>query len=182
MKKLSILFLLVLMSSLSANAQKTNEKLTSQIRSNKIKLTFDGGTTKLMAVAENFPDSEVKAAKVMAMNFAVGFFYPGQTFERMPSEMLLTFWVMSKKPVFAERHSLTFFVDGDEVIVEDARYSARARENMEYLNFNISRDVLVKIASTSNVHFKLGDATFKFTSDQMRMLADFLLLSDPMNN
>jgi hypothetical protein len=180
--KLFILFSFVLLlSSFAAQAQKTNQQLTSQIRNNKIKLTFDGGTTKLMAVAENFPDSEARAAKVMAMNFAVGFFYPGQKLERMPQEMLLTFWVMSKKPVFAERHSLTFYVDGDEVIIGDGRYSSRERENMEYLNFNVSRDVLVKIAQTSNVHLKLGDSTFKFTNDQMRMLADLLELSDPLN-
>lgn len=182
MKKLFPLFFALLVFSFTADAQKTNEQLTSKIRDNKIQLTFDGGTTKLMAVAENFSEAEAKRAKVLAMNFAVGFFYPGQTLERMPNEMLLTFWVMSKKPVFAERHSLTFYVEGEEQIIDNARYSARARENMEYLNFNVSRDMLVKIASASNVHFKLGDSTFKFTNDHMRLLADLLMLSDPLNN
>ena len=182
MKTLSILFLVLLLSASVAFAQKTNSQLVSQIHNGKIKLTFEGGSTKLMAVAENFTDAEARSARVMAMNFAIGFFYPGQTLERMPNDMLLTFWVMSKKPVFAERHSLTFYVDGDEIIVGDGRYSARARENMEYLNFTVSRDVLAKIASTSNVHFKLGDSTFKFSNDHMRMLADLLMLSDPFNN
>ena len=182
MKKLSILVLALFLFTLAAEAQKANDKLASQIRNSKIKLTSDGGSSKLMAVAENFTDAEAKAAKVMAMNFAIGFFYPGQTLERMPNDLLLTFWVMSKKPAFAERHSLTFYVDGDEIMAGDARYSSRARENMEYLNFQVSRDVLVKIASTSNVHFRLGDATFKFSNDQMRMIADLLELSDPLNN
>jgi hypothetical protein len=182
MKKLLFLFLVFALSSFAAYSQKTNDKLSSQIRNSRIKLTFEGGSTKLMAVSENFTDSEAKAAKVTAVNFAVGFFYAGQTLERMPGEMLLTFWVMSKKPVFAERHSLTFYVDGDEIIVDNARYSSRARENMEYLNFNVSRDILVKIASTSNVYFKLGEATFKFSNGQMRMLADMLELSDPMGH
>lgn len=182
MKKLLLLSIALFLSSLVVHAQKTNDQLASRIRNDKIKLTFEGGTTKLMAVAENFPDTEAKAAKVTAMNFAVGFFYPGRVLERSPGEMLLTFWVMSKKPVFAERHSLTFYVDGEELIVGDPRYSSRARENMEYLNFVVSRDMLVKIASTSNVHFKLGDATFKFTNDQMRTLANLLELSDPLNN
>ncbi len=182
MKHFILFSVVLLLSSYAVQAQKSNYAIASQIRNGKIALTFDGGTTKLMAVSENFPDQEAKAAKLMAMNFAVGFFYPGQALERMPQEMLLTFWAMSKKPVFAGRHTLTFFVDGDEVTIADARYSARSRENMEYLNFNISRDVLVKIATTSNVHFKLGDATFKFTNDQIRMLADLLMLSDPLND
>lgn len=182
MKTQLLLIITLLLFSSAAQAQKTNEQLATQIRNNKIKLSFEGGTTKLMAVAENFPDSEARAARVMAMNFAVGFFYPGQSLERMPSEMLFTFWVMSKKPVFVEKHALTFYAGGEEIIVGDGRYSGRARENMEYLNFYVSRDVLVKIASNSNVHLKLGDATFKFTSGQMRMLADLLELSDPMNN
>ena len=182
MRKLSIIFVALLLFFSATFAQKTNDQIASQTRNSKIKLSFDGGTTKLMAVSENFPDSEAKAAKVLAMNFAIGFFYTGRTLDRMPNEMLLTFWVMSKKPVFAERHSLTFFVNGDEIVLGDGRYSARARENMEYLNFNVSRDVLVKIASASNVYFKIGDSTFKFTNDQMRMLADLLILSDPISN
>jgi hypothetical protein len=182
MKKLLFLSIALFLSSFAVEAQKTNDQIVSQIRNKKIKLTFEGGTTKLMAVAENFPDSEAKSAKVVAMNFAVGFFYTGRTLERMPDEMLLTFWVMSKKPVFAERHSLTIYADGEEILLGEGRYSARARENMEYLNFNVSRDALVKVASTSNVHLKIGDSTFKFTSDQMRMLADLLEASDPMIN
>ena len=141
-----------------------------------MKLTFDAGSgsSKLMGVAENFSDSEAKAAKVMAMNFAIGFFYPGQTLERAPEQVQLTFWVMSKKPVFAERHSLTIYAGGEEIIIGDARYSPRARENMEYLNFNVSRDALIKIASNSNVQFKLGEANFTFTRSHLRMFADLI--------
>ena len=182
MKKLLLFFFVLLVSASFVHAQKTNSQLASQIRNNRIKLSSDGGTTKLMAVAENFTDAEARSAKVMAMNFAIGFFYPGQTLERMPNELLLTFWVMSKKPVFADKNSLTIYAGGEELIFGDSRYASRARENMEYLNFNVSRDVLAKVASRSNVHLKLGDSSFKFTSDQMRMLADILELSDPLNN
>jgi hypothetical protein len=182
MKSSLLIAALLLFFSFSVPAQKTNAQLSSQIRNGKIKLSFEGGSTKLMGVGENFTDSEAKAAKVMAMNFAIGFFYPGQTLERAPEQIMLTFWIMSKKPAFAEKHSLTFYVGGDEIIVGDARYGAKARENMEYLNFNISRDVLVKVASNSNVQFKLGDTIFAFSRNHMRMIADLLVLSDPMGN
>jgi hypothetical protein len=89
---------------------------------------------------------------------------------------------MSKKPVFAEQHSLTLYADGAELQVGEARYSARARDNTEYLNFNVSRDVLAKVASSSNVRFKLGDSNFKFTGDQVRIFADLVRISDPFND
>lgn len=50
---------------------------------------------------------------------------------------------------------------------------------MEYLNFYLSREVLAKIASNSNVRFKLGNAEFKFTNDQLHMMANLMILSDP---
>jgi hypothetical protein len=182
MKKYLFLFVVLALSS-TAFAQKSNDKLSSQLRKTDLKLTFDAGScsSKIMGVAENFADSEAKNAKVMAMNFAIGFFYPGQTLERAPSQVMLTFWVMSKKPVFAENHSLTLFVAGDEIVVGDARYAAKARENMEYLNFNIDRDVLNKIAENSNVQFRLGEYNFSFTRSQMRLIADLAVASDPMN-
>lgn len=184
MKKLIIVTLTILLSSLAAFAQKSNTALSSQIKNNKIKLTYDAGTgsSKLMAIAENFPDSEAKAAKVMAMNFAVGFFYPGDKLQQMPQQIMLTFWIMSKKPQFAEKHSLTIYSGGEIFEIGDARYAGKPQQNMEYLNFVISRDVLVKAVSFSDVQFKLGDSNFGFTRDQLRMLADLLILSDPMNN
>jgi len=181
MKKYFVIALAIAAFSAAAVGQKSNADIASRNRNGKIKLTFENGSSKIMAVGENFADEEAKAAKIMAMNFATGFFFPGQTLERAPDQILLTFWVMSKKPRFAESHSLTFYAGGDEIAIGDGRYSGKARENMEYLNFSISRDVLVKVVSHSNVQFKLGDANFSFTRDQMRMLADLLELSDPMN-
>ena len=52
---------------------------------------------------------------------------------------------------------------------------------MEYLNFNLTREMLTKIAANSNVRFRLGTAEFKFTNDQLRMIANLMLLSDPAN-
>lgn len=184
MKTLTIISLTILLSSHFASAQKPNAVLSSQIKNSKIKLTYDAGSgsSKLMAIAENFPDSEAKAAKVMAMNFAAGFFYPGDKLQQMPQQIMLTFWIMSKKPQFSEKHSLTIYSGGEIFEIGDARYSGKPQQNMEYLNFVISRDVLAKACSFSDVQFKLGDSNFAFTKDHLRMLADLLILSDPMEN
>ena len=182
MKKLIIISLTILLSSLAAAAQKSNADLSSQIKNSKIKLTFDGGSSKLMAVSENFPDSEAKAAKIVAMNFAAGFFYSGDKLEHTPKQIMLTFWVMSKEPQFAEKHSLTIYSGGEIFEIGDARYSGKPQQNMEYLNFVISRDVLAKACSFSDVQLKLGDSSFAFTKDHLRMLADLLILSDPSSN
>jgi len=184
MKKYILIAAALFLSSAVVNAQKSNQDLSSQLKGSKIKLTYDAGSgsSKLMGVAENFSDSEAKNAKLVAMNFAVGFFYPGQSLEHAPEQIMLTFWAMSKKPQFAENHSLTIFAGGDEFEIGDARYAARAREDMEYLNFLINRDVLTRIASNSNVQFKLGDANFTFTRDQMRMFADLLVAADLKGN
>jgi hypothetical protein len=184
MKKHLLVIVALFLSSMAIQAQKSNQALGSELKNSKIKLTYDAGsgTSKLMGVAENFSDSEAKNAKVTAMNFAVGFFYPGQILERAPEQVLLTFWVMSKTPQFAEKHSLTILAGGEEFDIGDARYAAKAREDMEYLNFLINRDVLTKIASNSNVRFKLGNASFTFSRDQLRMLADLVKASDPSSH
>jgi hypothetical protein len=188
MKTLSLAVLAVVFLSLNLNAQtKTNTDIEQQMRTlgaeKNIELTFDSGSnmSKLMAVSENFSDAEVSRANVRAMNFAIGFFYPGQTLERAPDPILLTFWVLSKKPQFGADHFMTLFIADETIEIGDSRYVARARDNMEYLNFNLSRDVLMKIAKNSNVRFRLGTAEFKFTSGQLRMIANLMLLSDPVS-
>lgn len=178
--------LAVVFLTLNLNAQsKTNAGLEQQMLAlgadKNIELIFDPGSnmSKLMAVSENFSNAETSRANVRAMNFAIGFFYPGQTLERAPDPILLTFWVLSKKPQFDENHSMTLFV-GDEIIeVSDSRYVARARDGMEYLNFNLTREVLTKIAKNSNVRFRLGSAEFNLTKGQLQMIANLMLLSNP---
>ena len=49
---------------------------------------------------------------------------------------------------------------------------------MEYLNFDISRENLTKIAKESGVRFHLGNSDFTFTRAQLKLLADVLLVSD----
>ena len=49
---------------------------------------------------------------------------------------------------------------------------------MEYLNFEISRTNLAKIAAESDVRLKLGDREFSFTRSQMKLFADVLVVTD----
>jgi len=172
--------------SLNFNAQtKANADIDKQLRfmraDKNITLSFDPGSnmTKIMAVAENFSEADASRANVRAMNFAMGFYYSGQELQQAPVQMLLTFWVLSKKPQFGESHSMTLLVADETIEIGDSRYVARARDGMEYLNFNLSRDVLIKVAKNSNVRFRLGKSEFRFTDDQLRMIANLMLLSDP---
>jgi len=188
MKKLLFAaFAVAALSSIVVCQSRSNAEMELQLRSlradKNITLTFDAGSnmSKLMAVADNFPEAEASRANVRAMNFAIGFLYLGQTLERAPDTILLTFWVLSKKPQFGENNSMTVFVADEAIEIGDSRYTARPRDGMEYLNFNLTREVLTKIAANSNVRFRLGTAEFKFTNDQLRMIANLMLLSDPAN-
>lgn len=178
-------FAIAFLSITAATQTRSNADIERQLRSvradKNITLTFEAASnmTKLMAVAENFSDADASRANIRAMNFATGFFYPGQTLERAPDPILLTFWVLSKKPQFGENHSMTLLVGDETIEVGDSRYVARARDGMEYLNFNLSRALLFKVAKNSNVHFRLGKSEFRFTDDQLRMIANLMLLSDP---
>ncbi|MGH9946092.1 MAG: hypothetical protein ACRD6X_02725 [Pyrinomonadaceae bacterium] len=163
---------------------KSNVEIRQQMRAlraeNNITLSHDAASnmSKLMAVSENFTESDARKADIQAMNFAAGFFYAGDSLEHKPKEIQLTFWVLSKKPRFGTAHSFRVFLPDEILDLGDSRYVARTRDNMEYLNFNISREDLSKIASNSNVRFELGRETFTFTKDQLQMLANLLLLSD----
>ena len=185
MKKLipAVICMLILFSA-AASQSKTNEKISRQIselKSEKIfTLSYDeaGNSTKLLAVAENFSDREARDSGIMAMNFAAGFFYAGNVLQKTPERVMLTFWVMSKKPRFAEDHEFSVFAGQEVIVIGNGRYSARARENMEYLNYEISREDLAKIATGSNVRFSLGGHDFTFTQQHLKLIADLLVISD----
>ncbi len=132
-----------------------------------------------MYVAENFSDSQASKAGIRAMNFAAGFFFAGNELSTAPDPVKLTFWAKSKKPRFADSHSFTVYVSGDVLELGEARYAAKAATGMEYLNFELSREVLSKIANSSNVRFTLGSHEFTFTAGQLKGLAALLLVSDP---
>lgn len=144
-------------------------------------LSFDAGSnsSKLMAVSENFSESEANKSGIMAMNFATGFFYSGQALTKAPDPIQFTFWVLSKKPRFSESQKMIVTAGGETIDMGDARYVFRARDNMEYLNFMLTREQLGKIAKNSNVRIKLGNHDFTFTREHLKILADLLLVSEP---
>ena len=112
------------------------------------------------------------------MNFAIGHIYPGDTMVKSPESFLLTFWVMSKKPRFGASHSMTVALRDEMLVIGSARYAAKPREQMEYLNFEMSRENLIKIAGSSEVRFQLGNEEFTFTPSQLKLLADLLVVTE----
>jgi hypothetical protein len=172
----------------TADAQNlSNETMRDRIRSAKvdagITLTFDeaGRTSKLMAISDNFAKDESSRAGVLAMNFALGCIYAGDSLTKSPDTFLLTFWVLSKKPRFGENHAMTVALQEEMLTIGSARYVAKPSQQMEYLNFEISRANLARIAAESNVKVHLGDEVFVFTNSQMKLIAATLAVTEVGN-
>ena len=185
MKSTAVVLLCVFVFAITLSAQPiSNETMRSRIRSARaeksIELVFDeaGRTTKLMAVSESFEKNETARAELLAMNFALGCFYPGDTLAKSPETYLFTFWVLTKKPRFGENHTMTAALKNEMLVIGSARYIAKPREQMEYLNFEISREHLTRIAAQSDVQFMLGDETFTFTRGQTKLIADVLSITE----
>jgi hypothetical protein len=185
MKNFLSISAILLLTSLSVFAQKTNDAIAKQIKSLKadktITLTYDADSkaSKLFARAENFSDAEAKKAGIQAMNFGLAFFYVGKTLNTPPETITLTFMVLIKKPVFAGNHNwINSPSRSDALDFGDARYVSKPGENMEYLNFRISRTDLAKVAASADAKFKLGNFEFTFTPAQLTMLKNFLAVSD----
>jgi hypothetical protein len=184
MKRLAVLVAILPVLVFSVAAQSlSNETITSRIRAERaekmITLTFDPAskTSKVMAVSDNFVSSETNRAGLLAMNFAIGFFYPGKELKTSPETFLLTFWVLAKKPRFAAGHDMTAVLPEEMLVIGSGRYVAKPREQLEYLNFEVSRENLTKIATQTETRFKLGDHDFTFTRSQMKLLADLLTVT-----
>ena len=162
---------------------KSNDAMAKQIKALKadkaFTLTYDKGSgmSKVMGSSESFTDAETKKAGIQAMSFGTAFFYQGQALAAAADPIALTFWVMTKKPQFAGNHKWTAMIGTETLDLGDAQYAAKG--NMEYLNFQVSRENLKKLAGQANVKFKLGTAEFQFTAPQLKLLADLLKLSDP---
>ena len=181
--KYLIALCVVLLSVATFHAQAvTNDVLKKRIAAahaeDSIALTTAGGTTKLMAVTENFSKEDSERSGILAMTLAIGVMYPGDSLAKSPDSFLLTFWVLSKKPRFGANHSMVVTLKEEILVIGSAKYAAKPREQMEYLNFEISRINLAKIAAESDVRLKLGDREFTFTPSQMKLFADFLVVTD----
>ena len=184
MKIITFLTLMIAMLAINSTAQsKPNDSISKQIKALRAEKTFtlsydkNSNVSKLMAVTDNF-DGAGKIG-IQAMNFAIGFMYSGQELTKAPDNILLTFWVLTKKPRFAANHSLFVNGGGGNLNLGAARYAAKPRENMEYLNFEISRENLATIAGESNARIQLGEAGLAFTPTQLKAISDILILSDP---
>lgn len=186
MTRLISITVVFLFAALNVSAQTvSNEVIRERIRSaggqKMINLAFDSGsnTSKLMAVSDNFSKAESNQAGLLAMNFAIGIVYPGEELVGTPESFLLTFWAMSRKPRFGSNHAMTATLKEEMLVIGSARYASKPAQQMEYLNFEISRENLSKIAAERNVPFQLGDEQFTFTDSQLRLLADVLAITQP---
>ena len=168
----------VLFFAISAHGQmKSNAAVQQQLKSlgsEKIGVHFDEASkvTTIKAVSENFPDADAKRAGVKAINFAVGVIYVGPGLDRSPEQYLLSFWVMSGKPRFGEDHSFAAMLGGEMLDLGKARYAYRERDGMEYLNFNLTREQLRRLAAHPQTRFRLGRSDFSFTGSQTKLLSD----------
>ena len=184
MRSLPFVAVAILSLAFGIAAQSSNAMFEARIQQlgagKKISLTFDSvsGTSKIMAVSENFSKDDTGRAGLLAMNFAIGHIYPGDSMVKSPESFLLTFWVMSKKPRFGANHSMTVALRDEMLVIGSARYAAKPREQMEYLNFEVSRENLSKIASQSDVRIQLGDEQFTLTPSQLKLLADLLVVTE----
>ena len=164
---------------------KTNDAINRQVKTlgveKAITVSFDAGgnASKVMAVTENFSNNEVDRVGIQAMNFAMGFFYPGTTLTASPERLHFTFWVLTKKPRFAENHHFAADLGGGKILdLGEARYSPKPREDMEYLNFEISRSDLASIAGADSVTFRLGSYAFTLTPAQQRVIRGLVRVGD----
>lgn len=164
-------------------AQKTNEAIQKQLKTLKadkqITLSFDGGSSKIMAISDNFADSEAKTAGLQAMNFGMACFYPGKALAVSQDECNFAFWAMAKKPRFAGGSKWVVPFPAGDLDLGDSRYGPKPGENMEYLNFKLKREALKKIAAApSPVKFKLGNYQFTFTGNQLALLKNLLAVTE----
>ena len=175
MKTLSTLFAILLFATLSFSQEKSNDEINRQIRSlgvDHVNVSFDASSnrSKLMAVSENFSDRDANSAGVQAMNFALGFFYSGTSLKNSPESVHFSFWVLTKKPRFAENHHLMVEIDGRTLDLGDARYAAKPERNLEYLNFELSRADLASIGSAGKAVFHIGTHTFSASASQLKLI------------
>ena len=175
MKYLLPLFLVFIFSASIDAQSKPNSVIEQQLRSSGTNATvrFDAGSkvSTLKGVAENFSDADTKRSGAKAMNFAVGAIYAGEKIDRTLDPLTLSFWIMSGgKPRFGEDHSLAA-AGVERTDLGIGRYTFR-RDGMEYLNFNLTREQIGKLAEASA--WIIGGKQFLPTSAQKKLLRDVL--------
>lgn len=185
MKKILYIFLCSLILSVAAWAQaKSADAIRAQAASlglgKAISVEFDAaaGTTTIRAVAENFNDADARRAGIRAINFAAGVIAPGDGLKSSAGEFLFSFWIMSRAPRFESATAAEFIVGTETLPAANFRYSARRREDMEYVNVTLRRVELEKIASAASVRAKIGNSEFTFTPRQLQLLRGLLAITE----
>lgn len=154
---------------------KSNAAIEQQLKSAGANATvhFDTNSkvTTLKGVAENFSDSDTKRAGARAMNFAVGALYAGDKIERSIDQLTFSFWVMSGgKARFGE--SQVLLATGTETTNLGSGRHVFRRDGMEYVNFNLTRDQLSKLANATT--WVLGGKQFMPTASQRQLVRSIL--------
>lgn len=187
MFKLSItLFLTLLTASFTFAQAKSSDAIKSQIKTLGVEKTFSlnfdrpSNISKLLAFGEDFGRDQAHANGVSGLSFGMTFYFPGTELTAAPDSFVTTFWAQDKNRKFADAHHLTVTIDGGETLdLGDARYANKG-EGTEYLNFNIQREHLAKIARGKDVRLKIGSAEFRFKPEHLKMFASLLAISDPL--
>lgn len=182
-RTLLLLFIAFFIASPAAAQSRSFDDLKREIRdlrAERFTLTFDqdSNQTKLMAVAQNFDQKEASKAGLQAMNFAAAFNFAGRSLTAAPDTLNFAFWVLTKRPRFGADHSWIATVGDKTVDLGEARYVSKPAENIEYLNFVVTRDELKKI-SVSGVKFNVGGYEFTVTPAQTKTLSDLYTMSTP---
>lgn len=138
--------------------------------------------TKILAFGEDFGSSQDKSNGLSAFSFGMTFNYQGDKLTAAPESFILTFWAKSGKPKFAGNNSLKVISADNTLDLGDARYATKAREKeMEYLNFNVSRDDLSEIVRGNYTEMTIGNTRFKFTANHLKLFSNLLTVSDPLS-
>lgn len=182
---LSIFLFLIFSTAVIFAQSKSNDIILKQIKAanaeKTITLQYDsaGGSSKVMFFSEDFGKNQYESLGLKSFTFGMAFFYQGKALTTPPQTVNLTFWIQTKKPKFADAHSVSL-VSGDETFdLGAARYFSKPNENMEYLNFVIPYETLKKLSGGTNQSVKIGSSEFKFTPAQLKSIADYVRISDP---
>jgi hypothetical protein len=184
MKVFLFLFLLLLAPTTLSAQSRSNDSIRDQInelgaaKHTVVEYNASSNVTTIRAVAENFAEGETKAAGARAMNFAVGMMYVGRELKNASEPFKMAFWVNAQKPVFAQGQPIQIYAGEALVEIRDARHIRRDRDNMEYLNFQLTREQLKTIALYENVRVYVGRHSFTFTKSQLKLMADLFLATE----
>ena len=182
-KLLLITLFLLSLTTISLAQTKSNDTISNQIKSFKAEkiliLNYDNSSnvTQIMAFGEDFGSEQNRANNLSKFSFGMKFVYIGNEIKDVPQSFITTFWAEGKKSSFATAHNLTVRVDGENLEVGEARYFKKSGDDREFLNFNFPREILEKIVNGKNVQMKIGNATFKFTAEHLKLFTGLLAIS-----